>query len=76
MRRPTMRLNKAELPTFGRATTAIMPGIGGQIYVLANLRRAVRHAGLPAHEQCPNAIAPESRKDFPARGRETANPDR
>jgi hypothetical protein len=33
----------------------------GPINVLANLRRAVEHASLPAHEQRLDAILPESK---------------
>src|SRR5258707_13789586 len=39
-------------------------------YILANLRHAVKDAGLPAHEQRLDAILPESRKDCQDRGRD------
>ena len=40
-----------------------------KIDVLANLRRAVEDAGLPAHEQGPDATPLECRKDLSDRGR-------
>ena len=49
-----------------------IPGLGEQddVHVLANLRRAVEDAGLPAHEQRLDAIGLESRKDLSDRGRD------
>jgi hypothetical protein len=40
------------------------------VHVLANLRRALEDAGLPAHEQRLDAIGLESRKDLSDRGRD------
>jgi hypothetical protein len=41
-----------------------------KVDVFANSRRAVKHAGLPAHEQCPRAIRLDRRKDLSDRGRD------
>ena len=43
---------------------------GDKVHVLANLRRAVEDAGLPAHEQRLDAIGLESQKDLSDRGRD------
>ncbi len=45
-------------------------GSQDDVHVLANLRRAVEDAGLPAHEQRLDAIGLESRKDLSDRGRD------
>jgi hypothetical protein len=41
-----------------------------QIDIFTNLRRAVEHAGLPAHKQRLDAIRSDRRKDFSDRGRD------
>lgn len=36
-----------------------------EIHILANLRRAVKHAGLPAHEQRPGSTRLDRKKEHP-----------
>src|SRR5437867_8519914 len=44
-----------------------------QIGVATKLRRAVKHARLPAHEQRLHAMCPDRRKDFDYRARDQVN---
>ena len=48
-------------------------GHDDQIGVAAKLRRAVKHARLAAHEQGPDAMLPDRRKDFDYRARDQVN---
>ncbi len=52
-----------------KANKIVRFGQNQDIDVLANLRRAVEDAGLPAHEQGPDAMSLERRKDLSDRGR-------
>ena len=45
----------------------------GDVAIAAKLRRAVQHAGLAAHQQVPDLVGRERRKDFVNRVRDQAN---